>query len=89
MKEPKYVYVVEQGMYSSCGVIGVYVSAEAAMAAHPIPANYSYPDQPTASNASRRGGWRPDTYSEPGHRWSNGLDWEDAMDVTRYELKDE
>src|SRR5690349_20348094 len=86
---PKYVYVVEQGAYSSRGVVGVYVSPEAAMAAHPIPADYKYPAVPSPSNGSRRGGWQPCSYAEPGCRWSNGLDWDDGKDITRYELDGE
>lgn len=82
----KYVYVVELGCYSSRGVGGVYVSA---MAEHPIRADYKYPDVPTAGNASRRGGWQPSAYGEPGYEWNNGLDWDDAATITRYELQGE
>lgn len=84
---PTYVYVVEQGAYSSRGVVGVYATPEAAMAAHPLPTDYKYPDPPTHGNWSRRGGWQPDRHSEPGYSWSNGLDWDDGKDITRYELE--
>ena len=89
MSHPRYVYVVEQGCYSSAGVVGVYISPEAAMAAHPIPANFKYPDTPTVTNGSRRGGWRPDPHAEPGYAWDNGLDWDDATRITRYEVEGE
>lgn len=85
--EPQYVYIVEQGAYSNRGVVGVYVTAEDAMADHPIPADYRYPNKPSARNTSHRGGWQPATDAEPGHLWSNGLDWEDGKYITRYELQ--
>jgi hypothetical protein len=52
------VYIVETGIYDDRSVAGVYASPEAAMAAHPIPPEYKYPAEPTASNCSRPGGWR-------------------------------
>lgn len=81
MSEPRYVYVAEQGCYSSRGVVGVYESPEAAMADLPVTDEMrkSWPDA----------GWHADSYSEPGHSWSNGCDWESAIDVTRYELSGE
>jgi hypothetical protein len=77
------VWVAEQGAYSSRGVIGVYATAEAAMADNPIPADYPYPDVRGAGNLSRRGGWQQD---ERGC-WDNGLDWDAGISVEPYVLK--
>ncbi len=79
MNEPRYVYVVEAGCYSSRGVIGVYANPDAAMIANPIPT--------TATNRIRSGGWQPYEGAEPGTMWSNGYDWENHQDITRYELE--
>lgn len=80
----KYVYVVEQGCYSSRGVVGVYATPQAAIEAHPVPVRRVVKGHATHE---REGGWMPDTFSEPGFRWSNGLDWDDAAEITRYELE--
>jgi hypothetical protein len=77
------VWVAERGCYSGRSVVGVYATAQAAMDDNPIPENYKYPTVPTASNASRRGGWRQDADGW----WSNGLDWDDAVDIEPYELQ--
>lgn len=83
-----WVWIVETGSYENRGVSGVYASREAAIAAHPIPSNYAYPEKPTASNASRRGGWRPNNPEDPDNcSWSNGLDWDAAADVYPMEVK--
>jgi len=84
---PKYVYVVEFGMYSSRGVVGVYDTPEAAMADHQIPSDYKYPKIASGANMSEPGGWRPSTYAESGQRWENGLDWDDHGCIERYEVK--
>lgn len=80
---PVKVYVVEQGCYENRGVVGVYASAEAAMLAHPIPADYRYPETPTAFNASRPGGWKKTSETT----WGNGLDWDLSCEVIEYELE--
>lgn len=79
MSQSIYVYVVEQGCYSSRGVVGVYASPEAAMDAHPITAELlkRYPDA----------AWTAAAWAEDGQMWTNGGDWEDAKDITRYEVQ--
>lgn len=66
---PTVVWVAEQGAYSSRGIIGVYATAEVAMAEHPVN------DKPR--NQIRTGGWQQD---ERG-AWDNGLDWDDGISV--------
>ncbi len=78
MSEPRYVYVVEQGCYSSRGVIGVYATAEAAMEDLPI-TEMMLKRYPKAR-------WHQWDQAEPNQRWSNGCDWDDAMDIARYEV---
>lgn len=83
------VYIVETGCYEQRGVAGVYASVEAAMAAHPIPADYKFPAKPSAYNHSRPTGWTQHEWAHSGQtfvRWSNGLDWDDAADITPYEV---
>ncbi len=81
------VYVVETGCYDSRFVSGVYASPEAAMAAHPIPADYKYPNPPSAANLSRPTGWTRDTYADDTVSWSNGLDWDNAASIEEYEVE--
>ena len=83
----RYVYIVEQGAYSNRAIVGVYDSPEAAIEDHPLPADVPYPKTPSAANASRRGGWQPCFSAGPGRAWSNGLDWEDVKNITRYEVQ--
>lgn len=85
MSEPSiYVYLVEQGCYSDRGIVGVYATPEAAMAAHPVPVRQI---RNGGGTREREGGWKPSTYAEPGYEWSNGLDWEDAKTITRHEVE--
>lgn len=76
------VWIAEQGAYENCGIVGVYATAELAMDAHPIPADFKYPDHPTAGNMSRRGGWRQDSDGN----WDNGLDWDAGVSVRSFEV---
>lgn len=68
------VWVVEQGVYSSRGVTGVYATAEAAMADNPLPMQSQYPCVAA---------W---TQDENGN-WDNGLDYEQAISITAFELQ--
>jgi hypothetical protein len=76
------VYIVECGCYDSMYIGGVYASPEAAMAAHPVPENYKFPETPSAANLSRRGGWRTTE-----HGWDNGLDWSYSRTITEFEVE--
>ena len=71
------VYLVEQGKYDGRGVVGVYASPEAAMAANPPPEN-AYVDRP--------GGW----LEEPGWpgNWWNGLGDDSTASIKEYELEE-
>ena len=76
---PRYVYVVEQGCYSNRGIIGVYDSPESAMA-----------DNPITKDTIRRypkAKWEQKEDGEIGYWWSNGCDWDDAVDITRFEVQ--
>lgn len=77
MNAPTYVYVVVQGCDSNQDVIGVYSSPERAMEAHPV-RKPRHPEE-------RDGGWQPDVYAER-QSWYNGLDWEAAETIERFEL---
>lgn len=80
------VYVVETGLYDSRSVAGVYATAEAAMAAHPVdlPARVQLPGFASSPNyIYRAGGWQQDGYGN----WDNGLDFDDYACVTEYEVK--
>lgn len=55
------VWVAEQGVYEDRYVVGVYSSAEKAMAAHPLP------QRPTRESKWERDGWG---------NWTNG-GWDD------------
>lgn len=78
------VWVVERGKYESVCVAGVYSSAERAMAAHPIPADFKYPEAPSPYNQSRPTGWTEDEHGN----WRNGLDWDSHVFVSPYDLDD-
>lgn len=78
------VWVAEQGAYSSRGIIGVYATAEAAMADNPVPVNARIPTVPTASNMSRPGGWQQDKSTGA---WDNGLDWDDGISIEPYDVQ--
>jgi hypothetical protein len=68
------VYVVERGCYSSRYVQGVYGSLEEAKAASVEPGErWSEPDEPEEDRL---------------RSWSNGLDWDNAADITEYEVKE-
>jgi hypothetical protein len=72
------VWVVRKGCWDDRHVVGVYSSIEAVIAAHPV-----RPARPrTPLMAERPGGWQP--VGASGDTWSNGLDWDDAMDADRY-----
>ena len=89
MSDPIYVYVVEQGEYSSRSIVGVYATPEGAMADHPVGPTM------TAANIRRtdgtygpgRLGWVADSGAEPGCSWENGGDWDDRKVITRYEVQ--
>ena len=75
------VWVLEQGVYSSRGVMGVYTKAETAMEeypARPVPEDF----EPSGGDESRPGGWQ---YED--HEWDNGLDWEESMTLREFEVK--
>ncbi len=76
------IYAVLTGCYENIWLSGVYSSPEKAMASHPVPADYKYPDKPSAYNSSVPGGWKKISETE----WSNGLDWDNAAHVHEYEL---
>lgn len=80
------VYIAEQGCYEERGIAGVYASPEAAMKAHPIPPGQVYPEGYRGGPASaiRGGGWKYDAETK---EWRNGLDWQDAVSVTEYEVE--
>lgn len=63
----KTVWIVEVGCYEGRYVHGAYSSAEAAMAANPLPTRERV-------TVLRPGGWQRDERGE----WDNGLDWDDA-----------
>lgn len=68
------VWVVENGVYSSRYIEGVYDSIEAVIAHHPVPD----PPPPTTLGSSsllRPGGWQPEDAGKPDGPWTNGLDW--------------
>jgi hypothetical protein len=77
------VYVVEVGAYEEMYIEGIYATLEAAIAANPIPADYSYSVTPSAANTSRPGGW---IKSDEGY-WSNQLDWSNGKSITEYEVQ--
>ena len=74
-----YVYVVEQGLYSSRGIVGIYASPEAAIGAHPVPMN--------RDDLVREGGWQLRDDAEPDACWWNGFDWDSSKTITRYEVE--
>jgi hypothetical protein len=78
------LYVVVTGCYDDTGIGGVYSSPERAMAAHPVSPGHLYPKNPSAADASRRGGWRQD-YSG---QWHNGLDWHNSAYINELWLDD-
>lgn len=65
------VWLVEVGCYEDRYVAGVYATVEDAIAAHPLPEGYRFPEKPSASDLSQPTGWHQ---VEEG-RWSNGMDW--------------
>lgn len=50
---------------------------------HPVPARAITQRRGTYE---REGGWRPSVYAEDGQQWDNGLDWEDAKEIIRFEV---
>ena len=71
------VWIADQGCYSEYGIVGVYATAEDAMADNPAP------DRPiikSRSRLEREGGWRQDEHGN----WHNGLGWGEAMSVTKW-----
>jgi len=75
------VYLVEMGCYDSAYIAGVYATPEAAMAAHPVRAAIAYPNG--SASHERPGGWQ----KRSDGTWSNGLDWDYAGDITKYEVE--
>ena len=68
------VWVLISGAYSGASVEAVFSSAEAGMAANPIPAKPHHP-APLA-------GWR-----QVGDGcWDNGLDWDEGLCLERFEV---
>ena len=65
------VWVVECGCYEDRCVVGVYSSIDKVKEA--FPPREANPQ--TRSSFERPGGWR----ESPSGRWSNGLDYDDAM----------
>lgn len=75
------LYLAERGCYEQRNVVGVFDSAERAMAALPggkwtRTVWTNFPDYPDLSRVHH---WQD---------WSNGLDWEDACRVTSVEVTD-
>lgn len=67
------VYVLETGCYEQRGIMGIYASAESAMAAH----------NPTPGRT--RGDY---TWKQSGDGcWTFSADWDDAADVTEWQVK--
>lgn len=84
------VYVVEKGHPDSIdghGVVGVYASRVAAIAAHPIPEN---PRKLKSYAADALVGVEIEPYWGRVNetRWSNHCDYDDAITVTRYEVQE-
>lgn len=71
------VWVAESGCYEQRYISGVYATAEAAMADHPLPRTIPADFKPTAADYSRPGGW---VQSDDGS-WDNGLDWDDSVTI--------
>lgn len=68
------VWVLESGCYSSKGVAGVYATVEAAIA-----------DCPVTDRQKKR---YPDAaWHESEGFYSNGCYWDDALELTRYEVQ--
>jgi hypothetical protein len=84
------VYVVERGVYTERGIVGIYSTAERAMKEHPAPGESggpplrSIPGQQTdpTRDRVREGGWQE---VHPGH-WDNGFDFGWAMDIIEFEV---
>lgn len=73
------VWIAEQGCYEDRHVSGVYATADAAVAAHPIPEPV-----PAHNRMARRDpGWVEDTNGD----WNNNLDWDAAVVVYRCEVE--
>jgi hypothetical protein len=77
---PQSVYIVEQGLYSDRGIVGVYATPEAAMTEHPLP-------KKILKHTEREGGWQPLTDAESGQEWHNGLIWDDCKTIKRYTVE--
>lgn len=73
-----FVYVMEQACYSNRRIAGIYRTLEGAMGAHPVPDR--------SENVERPGGWLQDETNQD--TWSNGLDWDEAKDITRHKFDD-
>ena len=70
------VWIAEKGCYSDRGIAGVYATAEIAM---------KHLDRPGSN-------WRYETWGWEGREWSqwtNGLDWDDLVDITEAEVIDD
>lgn len=76
------VYVVELGMYASSQVVGVYATPDAAMAAYP-PSREGKRGNPYSGSRERPGGW----YKRTDGAWDNGLDFDEAAQVTEYDVE--
>lgn len=74
------VWIVEQGCYSERGIVGVYATAEDAMADNPVTKLVTEPPNYERGRCERPGGWQQDSDGN----WHNGLDWSEAMSVDRW-----
>ncbi len=79
--EPMMVWVVTSGCYSSQGVDGVYVSAEAAMADQPETVGGDWVRDGRLKQPVK---WTQDPKSGA---WDNNGDWNDARSIEPYEVK--
>ncbi len=80
------VWIVEEGIYDSRSIVGVYATRESALAAHPPPREGLLMRAPERT-LERPGGWQPDNPQKPETcEWRNGLDYGDAMTMWSEEV---
>ena len=78
-KEPRFIYIAEQGLYEERGVVGIFDSAERAMGAMPGKTwrKTTWTDFPK---------WPLRDVVEHWVSWENELDWEGHVSISEREL---
>ncbi len=74
------VWLLEQGCYDSCVIVGVFSTAERAMEANPPREGWNR----GPASAERSGGWQ-----QLNDHWDNGLDWDDGMVLYSMEIDED